>query len=194
MKQYKINEIFYSLQGEGYHAGTPAVFVRFSGCNLRCPFCDTSHEEGRFMTAEEIVAAVSEYPSLFTVITGGEPSLFLTDELVSALHACGRYIAVETNGTHPLPDGIDWVTCSPKYDVIPSAKVCLTKCNELKVVYTRQDMHIYDSVIADWRFLQPCDTGNARENRLLLHEAIEYCKSHPSWRLSLQTHKLINIR
>lgn len=194
MKQYKINEIFYSLQGEGYHTGTPAVFVRFSGCNLRCPFCDTSHEEGRFMTAEEIVTAISAYSSRFTVITGGEPSLFLTDELVSALHACGRYIAVETNGTHTLPDGIDWVTCSPKYDVIPPAKVCLTKCNELKVVYTRQDMRIYDSVIADWRFLQPCDTGNARENRLLLHEAIEYCKSHPSWRLSLQTHKLINIR
>lgn len=194
MRQYKINEIFYSLQGEGYHTGTPAVFVRFSGCNLRCPFCDTSHEDGRLMTTEEIVAAVSEYPSFFTVITGGEPSLFLTDGLVAALHACGRYIAVETNGTHPLPDGVDWVTCSPKYDVIPSAKVCLQRCDELKVVYRRQDMSIYESVAAARRFLQPCDTGDEKENRLLLHESIEYCKAHPQWRLSLQTHKLVNIR
>lgn len=204
MKQYRINEIFYSLQGEGFYTGTPAVFIRFSGCNLRCPFCDTDHAEGAMMSAGEIIAAIAAYPSRHVVLTGGEPSLFADDDLISALHGDGRYIAVETNGTHPLPSGIDWVTCSPKYGLVPSgnrnagAEVCadvlLDRCDELKVVYLGQDMSVYDGIKADHHFLQPCDTGRPDENRRLLSAAIEYCKSHPLWRLSLQTHKLLGIR
>lgn len=197
MKQYRINEIFYSLQGEGFFTGIPAVFIRFSGCNLRCPFCDTDHAEGTMMSSDEIMDAIAAYPSRHVVLTGGEPSLFVDDGLVYALHGHGRYIAVETNGTHPLPPGIDWITCSPKYGLASSGSctdVLLERCDELKVVYLGQDMSVYDRIKADHHFLQPCDTGRPDENRRLLSEAIEYCKSHPLWRLSLQTHKLLGIR
>lgn len=185
---YKINEIFYSLQGEGYYVGTPAVFVRFSGCNLNCPFCDTEHASGVMMSEEDIMSAVSSYPARHVVLTGGEPSLFIDAQFVSSLHSLGKYVAVETNGTCSLPDGIDWVTFSPKNNWH------LTECDELKVVYTAQDMAAYDGISAVHRFLQPCDTGHPDRNRLLLQGAIEYCKSHPEWRLSVQTHKFLGIR
>ena len=110
----KINEIFYSLQGEGFHTGTPAVFVRFSGCNLKCSFCDTQHEEGVWMSDEEILAEVGKYPAVTVILTGGEPSLWIDREFVDCLHRMGKYVCIETNGTHSLPDNIDWVTCSPK--------------------------------------------------------------------------------
>ena len=110
----KINEIFYSLQGEGFWAGTPAVFVRFSGCNLRCSFCDTQHETGTTLSEAEIVAKVAQWPARHVVITGGEPSLFLTASLVEQLHSIGKFVAVETNGTHPLPEQVDWVTLRRK--------------------------------------------------------------------------------
>ena len=110
----KVNEIFYSLQGEGYHVGSAAVFVRLSGCNLHCPFCDTQHESGTEMTDEEIVEAVKAYPARLVVITGGEPSLQLTKSLVNALHDIDKIVAVETNGTHSLPGNVDWITLSPK--------------------------------------------------------------------------------
>ena len=105
----KINEIFYSLQGEGFHTGTPAVFVRFSGCNLRCSFCDTRHEEGVMMTDEEIVEKVSSFPARMVILTGGEPSLWIDKALISRLREAGKQICIETNGTRPLPDGIDWL-------------------------------------------------------------------------------------
>ena len=99
----KINEIFYSLQGEGFHTGTPAVFVRFSGCNLRCSFCDTRHEEGVMMTDEEIVEKVSSFPARMVILTGGEPSLWIDKALISRLREAGKQICIETNGTRPLP-------------------------------------------------------------------------------------------
>lgn len=190
----KINEIFYSLQGEGYYAGTPAVFIRFSGCNLRCPFCDTKHETGEWMDENDIASQVGQYPARHVVLTGGEPSLFATPTLLEKLHRAGRYVAVETNGTHPLPDGTDWITLSPKTDVAPQARPVLSRCDELKVVYTGQDLRHYENFRATHFFLQPCDTGDLATNRRLLREAIGYCKEHPRWRLSLQTHKLIGIR
>ena len=107
----RINEIFYSLQGEGRFTGSPAVFVRFSGCNRRCPFCDTDHLDGDEMSAQEIVDAVSKYPCDIVVITGGEPALQLTSELVDMLHGIGRRVHVETNGSLPLPVNVDWITC-----------------------------------------------------------------------------------
>ena len=123
-KTYKINEIFYSLQGEGFYTGTPSVFVRFSGCNLSCPFCDTDHNQGVMMTADEIAAAVNAYPASHVVLTGGEPSLFVDDELTAALH--GHFIAMETNGTHPVAAGVDWITMSPKSDFVDGAEPVLT--------------------------------------------------------------------
>lgn len=202
-EKYRINEIFYSLQGEGYYTGTPAIFIRFSGCNLRCPFCDTSHQSGRMMTVSDILSGISAYPSRHVVLTGGEPSLYITHALVDALHLQGRYVAVETNGTHPLPGNVDWITCSPKFgfgdmdgrpEEVSDTAVCLTRCNELKVVYMGQDMSVYGGIEADHHFLQPCDTGDRDRNISLLGRAIEFCKTHPSWRLSLQTHKLTGIR
>ena len=167
---YKVNEIFYTLQGEGAHSGIPAVFVRFSGCNLRCPWCDTEFTSFTPMTAEEIVAtALSLYDipnerRRMLVLTGGEPSLQVDEPLIAALHAAGFYICIETNGSRPLPAGIDWITCSPKKAYShPSLKgrekssfplgedrgeachLALRKVNEVKVVFTGE----YDPDI--WR-------------------------------------------
>ena len=112
----RVNEIFYSIQGEGHYTGTPAVFVRLAGCNLNCWFCDTEFHSFTEMSEDEIVAEASQYPSRYMVITGGEPTLQLTASLTSKLHAIGFYIMLETNGTQPLPEGcaVDWITCSPK--------------------------------------------------------------------------------
>lgn len=179
----KINEIFYSLQGEGYHSGTPAVFIRFSGCNLKCSFCDTKHEEGTYMSDNEIIEAVSSFPANTVILTGGEPSLQIDDALIELLHKAGKYICIETNGTHPLPSGIDWITCSPK----DRAPVRLQHIDEVKVVYTGQDLSAYAALKADWHFLQPCSCSNTEE-------VVDYILCHPEWCLSLQTHKLIDIR
>ncbi len=191
-KTYKINEIFYSLQGEGFYTGTPSVFVRFSGCNLSCPFCDTDHNQGVMMTADEIAAAVNAFPASHVVLTGGEPSLFVDDELTAALQ--GHFIAMETNGTHPVAAGVDWITMSPKSDFVDGAEPVLTECDELKLVYTGQNLDRYASFAARHHFLQPCDYGDAGKNRLLLKECIQACLDNPVWRLSLQTHKYLDIR
>lgn len=178
----KINEIFYSLQGEGFHAGTPAVFVRFSGCNLKCDFCDTRHEEGKGMTDEEIVEEVLHYPSRMVILTGGEPGLWVDDALIEALHKAGKYICIETNGTCVLPEQIDWVTCSPKQGTVLKVE----RMDEVKVVYLGQDVSSYLQLPATHFFLQPCSCRNTEE-------VVGYILQHPQWRLSLQTHKLINI-
>ncbi len=193
-KRFKINEIFYSLQGEGFYTGTPSVFVRFSGCNLHCPFCDTQHEDGTMMTASEIVAEIEKYPCRHVVMTGGEPSLFLTEEFVAMVKSAGRFVAVETNGTHRLPQNVDWVTLSPKDAFVDGASVVLRECSELKVVYTGQNLSAYDNISTPNRFLQPCDNGNADDNRKAVQQCIDACLANPQWRLSLQTHKLTNIR
>lgn len=190
----RINEIFLSLQGEGFFTGTPAVFVRMAGCNLRCPFCDTSHGSYREMTEQEVAAAVEGYGVRHVVVTGGEPALQLTTTLIEALHRAGCFVAIETNGTRPLPEGLDWITCSPKTGLAPGATLRLTACDELKMVYTGTDPVAPPTLQARHRFLQPCDTGDADENARLLRGAVDYCLTHPQWRLSLQTHKLIGIR
>lgn len=194
----KINEIFYSLQGEGYWTGTPAVFVRFSGCNLSCPFCDTDHQSGTACDEDDIVAEVVKYPSHHVVITGGEPTLQLTLSLVDKLHAAGRQVHIETNGSVALDDSlaaaIDWITASPK-----SAPVKIQRIDELKVLYhgAGQEMAVLDDIAVthpECRYLQPCDTGDACANARILDDTIGYIKEHPQWRLSLQTHKLLGIR
>lgn len=191
---YPVNEIFASLQGEGFHVGTPSVFVRLSGCNLRCPFCDTDHSGQTMMTAAEIVTAVTTHAPRHVVLTGGEPGLYAIEELVDRLHAAGRYIAIETNGTRPLPSTIDWVTLSPKDAFLPEATPVIRQADELKVIFTGTAPLTYPDITVRHRFLQPCDTGDADRNARLLREAMDWCLSHPEWRLSLQTHKLIGIR
>lgn len=179
----KINEIFYSLQGEGFHTGTPAVFIRFSGCNLKCSFCDTRHEDGQLMSDEDILAEVKKYPARMVILTGGEPSLWIDEKLIALLHRAGKYICIETNGTRELPAGIDWVTCSPKRD----GRLCLTRMDEVKVVYEGQELLPYEQLPAAHFFLQPCSCSNTAETIACILE-------HPKWRLSLQTHKMVNIR
>lgn len=197
---YRVNEIFYSLQGEGFHTGTPAVFVRFAGCNLRCSWCDTDFAAYKEMTAEEIVRTAAEIvrklrPTLsageaekpLLILTGGEPSLQTDDTLLDALHQAGYYIAIETNGTRPLPQGIDWVTCSPK----ANTTLALRQADEVKIVYTGQPeeyLEAYRQQIraAHW-FLQPCSGQNTEQ-------VVQYILQHPWWRLSLQTQKYIGIR
>lgn len=191
---YRVNEIFYSLQGEGFYTGRPAVFVRLSGCNLRCPFCDTDFAAYEEMTSAQILARIEDLcpqertTPMMVVLTGGEPSLQVDQPLVDALHAAGFYVAIETNGTHALPDTIDWITCSPK----EGSRIVLRHASEVKVVYVGQDVEIYQTTIhAEHYFLQPCYQLNGSHNTA---ETIDYILHHPHWRLSLQTHKLIGIR
>ena len=191
----RINEIFYSLQGEGFFTGTPSVFVRFSGCNLKCPFCDTNHLQGMEMDEASIVEAVCQYPAKHVVITGGEPSLFLTESLVELLHYNRKFVCVETNGTHPLPKNIDWATLSPKDAFVAHAEPLSGHYDELKVVFDGEHkIEDYSQLMADHRFVQPCDTGDPNKNLEILTQAIDFIKQHPEWRLSLQTHKFLGIR
>ena len=186
----KINETFISLQGEGYFTGTPAFFLRFSGCNLRCPFCDTRHQDYTERSEDDIVAEAVRQAPRHIVVTGGEPAMQLTPTLVERLHAAGFFIQVETNGTLPLPQGIDWVTCSPKGSPI------LKRVDELKVLYGENgfDPSIADRIEAKEYRLQPLDTGNPERNRIILRSCIDYILQHPRWSLSLQTHKLLDIK
>lgn len=208
---YAVKEIFYTLQGEGAHAGRPAVFCRFAGCNLwsgreadraeaTCDFCDTDFVGtdgpggGRFSTASELAARVKATWPVggegvpYVVCTGGEPLLQLDAPAVEALHAAGFEVAVETNGTRLAPPGLDWVCLSPK----AKAPVVLRTGNELKLVYPQPgvDPDDFSGLTVQHRFLQPMDGPRLRENTAA---AAAYCLAHPAWRLSLQTHKLIGL-
>ena len=196
----RVNEIFYSLQGEGYWMGRPAVFVRLSGCNLKCPFCDTEHETYTELTEQEIIDIATGYHARHIVITGGEPTLQLSATLVHGLKRAGFYVQIETNGSIRVADEIvgcvDWVTCYPK-----DADMKIGRVDELKVIFHSPTDHERlarfendalqgGSVLS----LQPCDVGDAVRNREIVSNTIEYVKAHPAWRLSLQTHKLLDIR
>jgi len=208
---YSVKEIFYTLQGEGANAGTPAVFLRFAGCNLWsgrerdratavCRFCDTDFAGidgeggGKFRGAAALARAVAaKWPgrataSRFVVCTGGEPLLQLDAPLLKALHARGFRVAIETNGTLAAPRGIDWICVSPKAD----APLVLRRGDELKLVYPQSgaEPERYQGLEFDHYFLQPMDGPCRAENTRL---AADYCLRHPDWRLSLQVHKLIGI-
>ena len=183
----KINEIFYSLQGEGAYTGTPSVFVRFSGCNLHCDFCDTDHLSGEWLSEKEIIDRASAYPTRHLILTGGEPSLFIDECFIEQLHAAGYRVHIETNGTNPLPENIDWITCSPKLEQPRGMPLALSHADELKVVYRGQDLSALDHFDCRLRYLQPCSCRNT-------DEVIAYILEHPEWRLSLQTHKMLSIR
>lgn len=149
------------------------------------------------MSAPEIVDQVMRYPNVpLIVLTGGEPSLFLDDALLKALKMTGKKIAIETNGTRPLPDGIDWVTLSPKeaFSGGDSLPCVLTYCNELKVVYLGQDLSQYDHINAHYRFLQPCYVDDVEQQQINMEACVKAVLNNPKWRLSLQTHKILNIK
>lgn len=185
-KKYRVNEIFHSLQGEGYYTGCPSVFLRFSGCNLACSFCDTDFAAYREMSAAEIVAEMAKYPSRHAVVTGGEPLLQLDEELIAALKDAKFYIQVETNGTCKAPKGIDWLTCSPKGAIALDVQ----DIDELKVVYTGQSEEVLERYAERYKsklYLQPCSCRNTSET-------VAYIMAHPHWHLSLQTHKLAGFQ
>lgn len=195
----RINEIFYSLQGEGYYAGTPAIFIRFAGCNLNCDFCDTNHQSIREYTHDEILREIAKYaPCDRVILTGGEPTLQLTAEFIDLLVNNGYFVNIETNGTRELPPmcAVHWVVCSPKFEFCKNADIKLDWIDELKVVYRgkEQDMSIYENIEATYRYLQPCDTGDEATNKRIIKEAIEFIKQNPEWKLSLQTQKILSIR
>ena len=185
------------MQGEGYNTGIASVFIRFSGCNLRCAFCDTNHQSHIMMSLPEIVDEVMKFPDApLIVLTGGEPSLCVDEPLLKALHLTGKKIAIETNGTRPLPQGIDWVTLSPKFGFLGGdAMPCVVAhCDELKVVYTGQDLRQYDFINANHRFLQPCYVDDERQRQLNTEMCVNAVLHNPQWRLSLQTHRMLGIR
>jgi 7-carboxy-7-deazaguanine synthase (Cx14CxxC type) len=209
---YIIKEIFYTLQGEGANTGRPAVFCRFAGCNLWsgkerhrenavCKFCDTDFvwnsttDVGKFKSPDDLAKAVAnEWPwqtggKPLVVCTGGEPLLQLDVNLVKAFQAYGFEVAVETNGTLPAPDGIDWICVSPKADT----KLVLKEGYELKLIFPQEAAtpEMYERLAFQNFYLQPMD-GLEREKNTRL--AIEYCKTHPQWRLSIQVHKIIGVR
>ena len=210
---YSVKEIFYTLQGEGAQAGRPAVFCRFAGCNLWsgferdrataiCRFCDTEfvgtdgEGGGKFATPKALAEAIAARwargdtsGKRFVVCTGGEPLLQLDKALIDALHAEHFEVAVETNGTQPAPPGIDWICVSPK----AGAPVVLDAGDELKLVYPQIDAmpEAFENLRFQHFLLQPMDGPDREQNT---QRAIEYCKAHPHWRLSVQVHKMIGIR
>jgi 7-carboxy-7-deazaguanine synthase (Cx14CxxC type) len=207
---YSVREIYYTLQGEGARTGRAAVFLRFAGCNLWsgrerdrasavCKFCDTDFVGtdgpggGKFATADELADAVAQkWPGEaepYVVCTGGEPLLQLDEAAITALHARGFEVAIETNGTLIPPQGIDWICVSPKAE----ADLVLRQGDELKLIYpqTGAEPERYAGLAFINFFLQPMDSAERAENT---QEAIRYCLAHPKWRLSLQTHKFIGIR
>lgn len=208
---YSIKEMFYTLQGEGARAGRAAVFCRFAGCNLWsgreqdrekavCDFCDTDfvgvdgQNGGKFATATELAQRVrSFWPGSmggkpYVVCTGGEPALQLDADLIAALHAEGFEIAIETNGTCPLPEGIDWICVSPK----ANSTLVVQSGNELKLVYPQPLAQPERFAALDFEhfYLQPMDGPLQGTN---IRRCIDYCMAHPQWKLGLQTHKIIGI-
>lgn len=197
----RVNEIFYSIQGEGRNTGRAAIFVRLAGCNLSCPFCDTNHQPYEDLTEDEICAQIAKYSANFVVITGGEPTMQLTESLVAKIHDLGKWVAIETNGTREMPAGINWVTVSPKWPFLhhDAAKLHVKKADELKLVFdgkmTEEEIEqYYRDFDAGYYYLQPCDTGDAERNREIINQLVDYVKEHPQWKISLQTHKMLNVR
>lgn len=206
---YKIKEIYYTIQGEGFHTGRPAVFCRFAGCNLWsgreedrekavCKFCDTDFwgtdgiNGGKYSGDALVTKLLSLWPDVsanpFVVCTGGEPALQLDKELIDILHFHNFEIAIETNGTVSLPSDIDWICVSPKAD----SKIIVTKGDELKLVFPQPENHPSEFEHLDFRhfYLQPLDDAHQSLNT---NTAIQYCLDHPFWRLSIQTHKYLGI-
>lgn len=202
---YRINEIFYSIQGEGHWTGRPAVFCRFSQCNLWtgveadresaiCNFCDTNFVDYKELSQAQLINEImqhwtdSDEGQPMVIFTGGEPLLQLTNSLVSSLQSEGWYTAVETNGTLPLEVLVDWVSVSPK-----TRTIRIDQGDELKLVYPQKRIPplLFANCKFDTFWLSPMDGPDLAENTQL---ALDYCLHHPQWRLNIQTHKVIGVR
>ncbi|MGC6417993.1 MAG: 7-carboxy-7-deazaguanine synthase [Bradymonadia bacterium] len=211
---YKVKELFYTLQGEGAQTGRASVFCRFTGCNLWsgreedrndavCTFCDTDFVGtngpggGSFRHAAELASAIArvwsdhvegQHGKPYVVFTGGEPALQLDNALVEACHSNGFEVAIETNGTKPIPSGIDWICVSPK----ANQPLVVESGDEIKLVFPQQDVNPerYLELKFDHFYLQPKDTGTRTCH---VESTIDYCRANPRWRLSIQTHKIVSI-
>lgn len=196
--RYNIVEIFHSVQGEGFRAGIPHVFIRFGNCNLKCEWCDTDFLDYENMTCKAIIDQVTQYECKNVIFTGGEPMINNLWPIQRLLKQNGYHISIETNGTIPIEEGlIDWICVSPKDQLYPSAKIKQRTGDELKCVYVGQDLSMYDDLIEGFAnlYLQPCyiDSESVEWNgkNFALTEAV--IKNNPNWRLSLQTHKWMGI-
>lgn len=203
-----INEIFHSIQGEGRHMGVNSVFVRFSGCNLACPFCDTDHHDGTLMTDEDIISEISKYPARWVILTGGEPGLAIDSGLVDRIHETEKLVAIETNGTVPLPENIDWVTLSPKTgisgnvrtgkDGLPADSVRISRADEIKIVDIGQDLEPYFNLPchneSTLMYLQPCFVEDEKIRDRNVRRTVSRVMEDPRWTLSIQAHRFLNIQ
>lgn len=210
MKNYVVNEIFYSLQGEGARAGTANVFIRFAGCNLQCSMeregfnCDTDFRSGKRMTANEIVTEAKSLGGRcrWVIFTGGEPMLQLDKELLQAFHAEGFCCAIETNGTRQIPFHLDWITCSPK----PFSDIKLAFADEVKCVLSAGMSPNDFGINTSRRLVSPAFRAPAVDDidawkvstgdldATSLDWCVEWCKNNPEWQLSVQQHKLWGVR
>ncbi|MBL7830846.1 MAG: 7-carboxy-7-deazaguanine synthase [Saprospiraceae bacterium] len=207
---YKIKEIYYTLQGEGAHAGRPAIFCRFSGCNLWtgreedrakaiCKFCDTDFWGmdgklgGKYTARDLVFQCRSLWPENsnvppYVVCTGGEPALQIDQKLIEEFHKFGFKVAIETNGTLHLPEGLDWICISPK----ANSDIVIEKANEIKIVFPQigiNPIEYEDMDVQHW-YIQPMDNVDLIENT---KKCVSFCKDNPKWSLSVQSHKYINI-
>ena len=194
---YPIVEIFHSVQGEGFHAGIPHVFVRFGNCNLRCEWCDTDFLTYDERTLESIVDEVLSYNCNRVIFTGGEPAMQDLATIGSTLKEHGINLSIETNGTIPVDPVIDWICVSPKDQLYPNSKIKQRSGDELKVVYCGQGLDLYDDLKQGFahHFIQPCyiDTDSVEENGKSFQLVEKLVKESPGWRLSLQTHKWMGV-
>ena len=197
MAKYPIVEIFHSVQGEAFHAGIPHVFSRFGNCNLRCEWCDTDFLTFEEMELSDIVKQVLQYDCKRVIFTGGEPCLQDLNTIGSELKKHGINLSVETNGTIPVPEIIDWICVSPKDQVYTNVAIKQRFGDELKVVYCGQDLSMYDELKDgfDHHFLQPCymENDSVEQNGKSFAVVENLVKISPGWRLSLQTHKWMGV-
>ena len=197
-KTYPIVEIFHSVQGEGYHTGTPSIFIRFGGCNLQCSWCDTDFSKWDRISITEIMTILKQWTTRRIIYTGGEPAMQKLRPLSNELHSKGYNIAIETNGTIELKEGlVDWICVSPKDMLYPEFSIKQRKGDELKVVYTGQNLSMYDNLKKgfDNLFLQPCydESKDAGTNGETFHSTFDIVMQNPGWNLSLQTHKWMGV-
>jgi len=190
-----VNEIFYSLQGEGGRQGEASIFIRLTGCNLACDFCDTDFETGQDMSLEEILSGISSYHCLWIIWTGGEPTLQLNDEVLLFFKSKGYKQAIESNGLKPLSKLLDYTVCSPKGNNLTTIKKTNPKVNEIRLPVKSGDKlpEIHELPEADYYFLSPLFTSQSSVTAENISYCVELIKENPEWRLSVQLHQLINI-
>ncbi|GHU72769.1 7-carboxy-7-deazaguanine synthase [Bacteroidia bacterium] len=190
----EVKEIFYSLQGEGGRQGEASIFIRLSQCNLKCDFCDTDFSGGQTMNIQQILSVIRSFPCYWIIWTGGEPTLQLTNEIISFFKSEGYFQAIESNGTSVLPDGLDYIVVSPKGNP-DYAKKINPAVDEIRLPVQSGDAipEIEGLPVAKFYLISPVFTLNKEETQANILFCVEYIKRHPQWRLSLQMHKLIGI-